>query len=213
MCQRCAASSNTSTTVVKKMAAGVHRRFRHRQIPKANRIPANPSEVCGSAHLCFSEDHSRFQGSIAADNQTRYKLTGERVFDFDETDNITEDRIRKLSISESSDEESNTRPTFTQSYYRVTLIDQFSGITHTLPKIFAKRLADNRCRVLLSSNTGDVSFHVQTMLRGEEARVVINNLNGGAGNSLEKHVVYAGKMQIKFEEGHYEKYHRDSKTC
>lgn len=198
---------------------------RRRPLMKLSSSPITTVDAEGTAYLCFPQDHSWFQGTISTDDESNYSLYGERVTVTPEQKAAAAaavaEKISKLALTE-SDEENNNADDDTNNgngdlpirdedlplsdYYRVTMIDHFSGQKHILPRIFAQKMDDSNPTTaaapgtLFNSKHGEVTFEVETVYKGQKADIMIQRYVGSPSLMASKCLLYSGKINILFND-------------
>jgi len=181
---------------------------RRRQMMKFSSSPVNQVDAQGTAYLCFPEDHSWFQGNISTDDESNYSLYGERISGAncanDEIQrgvkNDINGNINDKSEDTSNDDSESTSCTETD-YYRVTMIDHFSGQKYVLPKILCRKegsftVGGN----LFTSQHGEVTFQVENVYKGQKADIMIHRYLGAPSLLGKKCLLYSGQINILFNE-------------
>lgn len=197
---------------------------RRRPLMKLTGSPVTTVDAEGTAYLCFPQDHSWFQGTISTDDESNYSLYGERVTVTPEQKAAAAaavaEKISKLALTESDEENNNgddgsngngNVPNRDEDlphsdYYRVTMIDHFSGQKHILPKIFAQKMDDSNPTTAAAPGTqfnskhGEVTFEVETVYKGQKADIMIQRYVGSPSLMGSKCLLYSGKINILFND-------------
>lgn len=184
---------------------------RRRPMVRLSSSPVNTVEAQGTAYLCFPVDHSWFQGNISTDDESNYSLYGERVaVSAEEKARAAAafaKKISNMSLTESDEENNNAgdegagseseEDLPAEDYYRVTMIDHFSGLKHVLPKIFVREV--NGVQVFTSQQE-EVTFQVENTYKGQKAEMMIQKYLGSPGHLGPKCLLYSGEINILFDD-------------
>lgn len=197
---------------------------RRRPLNKLSSSPITTVDAEGTAYLCFPQDHSWFQGTISTDDESNYSLYGERVTVTPEQKAAAAaavaEKVSKLALTESDEENNNgddgnngtgnvvnrEEDLPLSDYYRVTMIDHFSGQKHILPRIFAQKMDDSNPTTvaapgtLFNSKHGEVTFEVETVYKGQKADIMIQRFVGSPSLMASKCLLYEGKINILFND-------------
>jgi len=159
---------------------------RRRPLMKLSSSPVETVDAQGTAYLCFPEDHSWFQGNISTDDESNYSLYGERISIVD--NNNKEDKKSGDGANAETD------------YYRVTMIDHFSGQKYLLPKIKEGSSPPTSVGHQFTSQHGEVTFQVENVFKGQKADVMIQRYLGSPSLLGRKCNLYSGQINILFND-------------
>jgi len=162
---------------------------RRRPLLKLSSSPVETVDAQGTAYLCFPQDHSWFQGNISTEDESNYSLYGERISVVD--NNNKEDK------TDGDDASSET------GYYRVTMIDHFSGQKYILPKIASRKEGSTPAPSVghrFTSQHGEVSFEIEHAYRGQKADIMIHKFIGSPSLLGKKCNLYSGQINILFND-------------
>ncbi|CAL8080449.1 unnamed protein product [Orchesella dallaii] len=193
---------------------------RRRSIMRLSSSPVTQVDAQGTAYLCFPEDHSWFQGNISTEDESNYSLYGERVTVKPETEEkspVSSEQIIQINKNAPKEENNNAAatepeavaPTTSSSteesdYYRVTMIDHFSGQKYILPKIIAKKQpsleASSGVGNLFASQHEEVTFEVENVYKGQKADIMIHRYLGSPSLLGKKCLLYTGQINILFND-------------
>jgi len=201
---------------------------RRRSIMRLSSSPVTQVDAQGTAYLCFPEDHSWFQGNISTDDESNYSLYGERVTVKQpateqknpvSTEQIIATDIDTNKINPKAEENNNAAPVAAapeetavlpppeeeaDDYYRVTMIDHFSGQKYILPKIIANKQPnqDGSSGVgnLFASQHEEVTFEVENVYKGQKADIMIHRYLGSPSLLGKKCLLYTGQINILFND-------------
>jgi len=187
-------SNSDSTEVARSESIGISTdkmpmTRRRRPLLKLSSSPVDTVDAQGTAHLCFTEDHSVFQGNISTDDESNYSLYGERI--------SVEDNNNEEGKKVDGDTASET------DYYRVTMIDHFSGQKYLLPRIASKKetpSSPTSVGHLFTSKHGEVTFQVENAYKGQKADIMIHRYLGSPTLLGKKCVLYSGQINILFND-------------
>lgn len=178
---------------------------RRRPLLKLSSSPVDTVDAQGIAYLCFPEDHSWFQGNISTDDESNYSLYGERINmpQEDQTQEKKDDKVTGASSDNGSDDVS---PEDETDYYRVTMIDHFSGQKNILPTIIITGKRPGTASPtsppdqLFTSKHGEVTFMAENVYKGQKADIMIQRFLGASPLVGKKCLLYSGQINILFND-------------
>ncbi|XP_068247143.1 uncharacterized protein [Palaemon carinicauda] len=141
-------------------------------------------EIKGTATLCFNEGGTRFQGSIAAEDDTQFVIYGTKSqLPEDTTNGQTQDQLGITSV----DEENSVPVTFD-----IRIVDCEVGEEYSLEKV------RGRNGELCTFSCASVSFTTEEVYRGHKADMVSQNCLGHKMNG-KRTTVYRGPIKLSYE--------------